>query len=77
MPKLKGKNVLITGASSGIGEAIAIRFAEDGANVAINYNSGEDRAQGVKTRVDEIYKAGGNSCKSMIVRAEEHVRCGH
>jgi glucose 1-dehydrogenase len=70
MPKLKGKNVLITGASSGIGEAIAIRFAEDGANVAINYNSGEDRAQGVKTRVDEIYKAGGNSCKSMIVRAD-------
>src|SRR5919197_5410121 len=34
---LKGKNVLITGGSSGIGQAIAVRFAEYGANVAINY----------------------------------------
>ena len=37
MPKLQGKNVLITGASSGIGRAIAIRFAKEGANVAINH----------------------------------------
>ena len=34
---LKDKNVLITGGSSGIGQAIAVRFAEYGANVAINY----------------------------------------
>ena len=34
---IEGKNVLITGGSSGIGQAIAVRFAEYGANVAINY----------------------------------------
>src|ERR671936_3176644 len=34
---LESKNVLITGGSSGIGQAIAVRFAEYGANVAINY----------------------------------------
>lgn len=36
---LKGKNVLVTGGSSGIGQAIALRFAQEGANVAINYRS--------------------------------------
>jgi glucose 1-dehydrogenase len=38
MNGLKGRNVIVTGASSGIGQAIAIRFAAEGAHVAINYN---------------------------------------
>ena len=37
MKGLKGKNVLITGATSGIGQAIAVQFASEGANVALNY----------------------------------------
>ena len=35
MDRLKGKNAPVTGASSGIGQAIAVRFAREGANVAI------------------------------------------
>src|SRR5258708_26428106 len=65
MTRLLGKNVLITGASSGIGEAIAIRFAQEGANVAINYNSGADRAEGVRAKVTQENKSG----KSLIVKA--------
>ena len=37
LPGLAGKNVLITGGTSGIGQAVAVRFAQNGANVAINY----------------------------------------
>jgi len=60
-----GKNVLITGASSGIGEAIAIRFAQEGANVAINYHSGADRAEAVRAKCAEANPKG----KMITVRA--------
>jgi glucose 1-dehydrogenase len=48
---LQGKNVLVTGGSSGIGQAIAVRFAEYGANVAINYLSTPDEAEGTEEQV--------------------------
>jgi glucose 1-dehydrogenase len=51
MPGLRGKNVLVTGGSSGIGQAIAIRFAEYGANVAINYLSNPEEARETEERV--------------------------
>ena len=51
MPGLKGKNVLVTGGSSGIGQAIAIRFAEHGANVAINYLSRPEEARETEEQV--------------------------
>jgi NAD(P)-dependent dehydrogenase (short-subunit alcohol dehydrogenase family) len=40
---LKGKIALVTGATSGVGREIALSFAAEGANVAVNYrSSGED-----------------------------------
>ena len=52
MERLKGKNVLITGASSGIGQAVAIRFAKEGANVAINYFRGADGAEETRKQAE-------------------------
>jgi glucose 1-dehydrogenase len=51
MPGLRGKNVLVTGGSSGIGQAIAVRFAEYGANVAINYLRSPDEARETEEQV--------------------------
>jgi glucose 1-dehydrogenase len=51
LPGLNGKNVLVTGGSSGIGQAIAVRFAEHGANVAINYLTMPDEAKGTEEQV--------------------------
>jgi NAD(P)-dependent dehydrogenase (short-subunit alcohol dehydrogenase family) len=48
---LEGKNVLVTGGSSGIGQAIAVRFAEFGANVAINYLTTPDEAADTEAQV--------------------------
>src|SRR5437870_1321429 len=51
MPGLRGKNVLVTGGSSGIGQAIAVRFAEHGANVAINYLTTPDEGKETEDQV--------------------------
>src|SRR5919107_2568059 len=51
LPGLRGKNVLVTGGSSGIGQAIAVRFAEHGANVAINYLRSPDEAHDTEEQV--------------------------
>lgn len=57
---LKGKNALVTGASRGIGKAIAIELAKSGANVAVNYAGSAERAE--KT-VDELKSLGVSAFK--------------
>lgn len=56
--KLSGKIALVTGASRGIGRAIAQELAKEGAAVAVNYRAGREKAQQV---VDEITAAGGRA----------------
>ena len=57
-PRLKGQSALVTGANSGIGKAVAIAMANDGANVVVNYVTKPEVAQQV---VDEIKANGGNA----------------
>jgi 3-oxoacyl-[acyl-carrier protein] reductase len=58
MEDLKGKTALVTGASTGIGAAVAIAFAARGMRVAVHYNSSADAANQV---VETIHAAGGDA----------------
>lgn len=58
MNSLEGKIALVTGASRGIGRAIAIKLASEGAYVIVNYNGSKDRAE---ETVKTIEEAGGKA----------------
>mgnify|MGYP006299031931 FL=1 len=71
MEGIKGKNVLITGGTAGIGQAVAVRFAREGANVAINYRKAPEDAEETEARVQEcIHQVGQQGVKHALVQAD-------
>ena len=77
MSTLAGKTLFITGASRGIGKAIALRAARDGANIAVIGKTDQPHPKlpgTVHTAADEIRAAGGNAIACVTdIRYEEQV----
>jgi NAD(P)-dependent dehydrogenase (short-subunit alcohol dehydrogenase family) len=69
--KLRGKVGLITGADSGIGRAVAIAFAMEGANVAILYNEHDDDAAETRQSVE----AAGQRCVEIKADVRDPAAC--
>jgi glucose 1-dehydrogenase len=62
--RLKGKVAIVTGSSSGIGQSIAIRFAQEGASIVINYSSHPEGAEATKAQVEAA------GARAITVRAD-------
>lgn len=60
---LKGKTAIVTGASRGIGRAIAIALAKAGANVAVNYSGSREKALQVAAEIEEL------GSKALVIQA--------
>ena len=69
--KLVGKRALITGADSGIGRAVAIAFAMEGAAVAVVYNENDDDAQDTRAMVE----AKGGLCELIRTDVRSKAKC--
>lgn len=68
MKKLEGKTALITGSDSGIGQATAIEFAKEGANIVITYRSDEE---GARETLQKVKDAGGDGMITYVDVSEE------
>jgi 3-oxoacyl-[acyl-carrier protein] reductase len=67
MADLTGKIALVTGANTGIGRAIALALAGAGADVAVNYRSGETEARQVEAAIERLGR------RALLVRADVSV----
>jgi 3-oxoacyl-[acyl-carrier protein] reductase len=65
---LEGKNALVTGASRGIGRAIAVELAQAGASVVIGYRSGREEAEELAARI------GGRAVQADVSNPDEAAR---
>lgn len=71
--ELSGKVALVTGASRGIGRAIALRLADRGATVLVNYNGSREKALEVVAEVE----ANGGSAEAVGCDVSDFTACGN
>jgi NAD(P)-dependent dehydrogenase (short-subunit alcohol dehydrogenase family) len=62
--KLEGKVVIVTGSSQGIGSGIALKFAEEGADVLVNYHKNKILAEDVAAKIRRL------GCKALTFKAD-------
>jgi NADP-dependent 3-hydroxy acid dehydrogenase YdfG len=81
MKRLEGKTALVTGASRGIGRAIAVELAREGAKVAVNYASSDAAAHEVEAEIAQLGSeclllkadlADAKQARAMVKQAAEH-----
>ena len=71
MNNTRTKNALITGASKGIGKAIAIELARQGINVSINYNNSKNEAVELKDQLTKNYDIEAYTIKGDVSKKED------
>ncbi len=71
MSHMKGKTLVITGATKGIGKAIAEKFAQEGVNIAFTYNYNEDVANALSQQWSSMYGIQAKAYALNILEPEE------
>ncbi|MFH1245780.1 MAG: 3-oxoacyl-[acyl-carrier-protein] reductase [Candidatus Omnitrophota bacterium] len=71
MNEFKGKTVIITGGSGGIGKACCLAFAQLGANIVFTYNKSSEAAVELQPKIEEL----GVSCLSVSVEIKDFSQC--
>jgi 7-alpha-hydroxysteroid dehydrogenase len=69
---MKGKTLVISGATRGIGKAIAEKFAKEGVNVAFTYNSNKETAENLAKEWEEKYKIKAKAYQLNILEPETY-----
>ncbi|MEA3523137.1 MAG: enoyl-ACP reductase [Campylobacterota bacterium] len=71
MSNMQGKTLVITGATKGIGQAIAEKFAQNGVNIAFTYNSNVDVANEIATNLEKKYAIKAKAYPLNILEPDE------
>ncbi len=70
---MRGKTLVVSGATRGIGKAIAYRFAQNGVNVAFTYHKNEEEAHKIVQEMQDRYKVRAHAYRLDILEPEQYV----